>query len=109
MVPGDCGESASRLIANLYKSYLNSDIQSVVHHGSTGATAMLNTYIDAEVVLWHTTDANYEAKKNVSYNVPLLNAEYTYIADSRVTVIALPFEGEASVTTYPASQPTLQP
>lgn len=109
MVPGDCGESATKIIQNIYKSYLKSDIQFVVHHGYPGASEILNTYIDADVVLWPTTDSHYEQTKNAAYNKPLQKAESTYIAGNRVTVITLPYKGEESVSVSPASQPVLQP
>lgn len=109
MVPGDCGESETKILHFLYKSYLKSDIQFVVHHGYPGASALLNSYIDADVVLWPTTDSHYQSKKNLDYNAPLQRAEATYVAGDRLTVITLPYQGEESVSISPASQPFLQP
>ena len=109
MVPGDCGESATKIIQKIYKSYLKSDILFVVHHGYPGASEILNTHTDADVVLWPTTDSHYEQTKNAAYNKPLQKAEATYVAGNRVTVITLPYIGEESVSVSPASQPVLQP
>lgn len=109
MVPGDCGESATKIIQKLYKSYLRSDIMFVVHHGYPGASEVLNSLIGADVVLWSTTDSHYEQVKNAGYNLPLQRADATYVAGNRVTVITLPYLGEESVSASPASQPFLQP
>lgn len=97
MVPGDSGESESRLVQNVYKSYLKSDMMFTVHHGSTGATAMLNSYIDPDVVLWPSSQAHYEKMKNTDYNRPLQSADAIYVAGDKVTVITLPYAGESSV------------
>ena len=81
----------------------------VVHHGYPGASEVLNSLIGADLVLWSTTDAHYEQVKNAGYNLPLKRADATYIAGDRLTVVTLPYVGEASVSVSPASQPFLQP
>ncbi len=89
---GDCGTSASVIVENMYKDYLKSDIMQVAHHGHYGASEGLNAYIDAEVVCWPTTVYGKEQREGRSYNLPLKDAEYTYVADDRVITIPLPFD-----------------
>ena len=109
MITGDIGETASKLVQNLYKNYLKSDIQFVTHHGFEGPSAILNSYINADVALWQTRDSDYATNKNRDYNKPLQNADATYVAGDRITVITLPYKGAESVTVYPVSQPVYRP
>ncbi len=94
---GDCGTSASVVVETMYKDYLKSDIMQVAHHGLLGASEGLNTYIAAEVACWPTTQYGMEQRAGNTYNKPLKNAAYTYVAGDCAVRIPLPFDPEQVV------------
>ena len=100
MVLGDCGNTSSNVLTDLYGNFLKSDFQTVAHHGHTGATRELNLTIDADIILWPAGDEDYRTYKNKDYNVPFFNTVSNYIAGDRVTVIPLPYTGSKNVVKW---------
>ena len=95
MFTGDSQEIPNNLTANIYGSYLKSDILQVCHHGGIGGTNSLYAAIDPEVALYTTSDALVPVYiSKWSYNYYLTHSldvkEYFNSAD-RITTFALPY------------------
>ena len=101
MVLGDTGPLGSPILEKLYGEYLKSDFMQVAHHGLVGASKNLNSLIDADVVLWPSSDIGCRVNKGNGANEPLEEAEHLYAAGDRVTVIPLPFDPD-KVEMWPA-------
>lgn len=91
---GDCGPLASPIIVKTYGEYLDSDIIQVAHHGNQGGTAELNAAINAEVIMYPASEYNFKRFYWEKRNAPFLNAELVYVADTKATMIPLPFDAE---------------
>lgn len=108
MVPGDSGQSATRLIQNVYNDYLKSDIIMTIHHGSSGGTSAFNRYVDPDVVLWPASQSHYDSIKNKEYNRPLLEADAIYVVGDKVLAVTLPYKGPESVIVRDVIEPVLR-
>ncbi len=100
MFTGDSQEIPNNLTANIYGSYLKSDILQVCHHGGIGGTNSLYAAVDPEVALYTTSDALVPVYiSKWSYNYYLVNSlhvkEYFNSAD-RITTFALPYHAKRS-------------
>jgi len=107
MVPGDSGESSTKLIQNVYKDHLKSDFLITIHHGGTGGTATFNRYVDPDIVLWPSPVSHYNNVCNRDHNKPLQDADAIYVVGDRVLAVTLPYKGEESVTWRDAIEPIL--
>jgi competence protein ComEC len=107
MVPGDSGESSTKLIQNVYKENLKSDFLITIHHGGTGGTATFNRYVDPDIVLWPSPVSHYNNVCNSDRNKPLQDADAIYVVGDRVLAVTLPYKGEESVTWRDAIEPIL--
>lgn len=96
---GDCGPLAAPLIVSMYGEYLDSDFIQVAHHGNTGSSRDLNQLINPEIVLYPASDFNYRKFLYSTYLAPLKDVQPVYVADSRATMIPLPFD-EARVEAW---------
>ena len=95
---GDCGPIATNILLDMYGDSLKSDIIQVAHHGYIGATAELNSTIDADVVLWPCGQSAYIAHWLDSANKVFQDAPYMYLAETRATVVPIPFNADAVQT-----------
>jgi len=91
---GDCGPLVSPILLTAYGDYLDSDIIQVAHHGLIGATAELNAEINAEVILYPSSDFNFRRCQRDPRNEIFRDAEFIYPADKYVYMIPLPFDAE---------------
>lgn len=91
---GDCGPLASPIIVKMYGDYLDSDFIQVAHHGNQGGTAELNNAINAEVVMYPASQYNFDRFFWEKRNEPFRDDELVYIADTKATMIPLPFDAE---------------
>ena len=62
---GDVQHAGSGVICEMYGDYIKSDIVQVAHHGATGGTKPLYTFISPDIALWPTDSATY-AKQTAS-------------------------------------------
>lgn len=99
-VLGDCGPSSSKVLTDLYGDFLESDFQTVAHHGYVGATRKLNATIDADIVLWPVGRQDFVVYQQKDYNMPFGNAEANYCAGDKVIVIPLPYTSDADVQVW---------
>ncbi|MBQ4564192.1 MAG: hypothetical protein IJA58_06905 [Lachnospiraceae bacterium] len=91
---GDCGPLASPLLVKMYGEYLDSDFIQVAHHGNQGGTAELNYAINAEVVMYPASQYNFNRFFWENRNEPFRDDELVYVADTKATMIPLPFDAE---------------
>ena len=73
MMTGDATGNALEICANMYGDYLRSDIVQVSHHGYSTAkndagTVMGYELMKPKVLLWPTTQSNYNSKVGLIYN-----------------------------------------
>ena len=91
----DCGPVATKTLLKMYDDEtLKSDIIQVAHHGYDGASAELNSTIDADIVLWPSGRSAYGSHKLDTANMVFQEAEYLYVAQTFATVVPLPFIAE---------------
>lgn len=100
MVLGDCGNTSSVMLTDLYGDFLKSDYQVISHHGHAGATLELNKAIDADIVLWPAGYEDFLRYQKEAYNRPLLGADHNYYAGDMVTVIPLPYTEPADIVKW---------
>ena len=90
---GDSTSSTSRILEDMYKEDLSSDMVQLAHHGMWAGTQTLYFYIKAPVLLWPTLPS---VAVNWLTDNPALSAikqaKDIYIAGSTNTTISLPYE-----------------
>ena len=95
MFLGDAQEHANNTTANIYGSYLKSDIVQIAHHGGIGGTKAIYKAVDAAVGLFTTSDQLVDIYiDHWDYNrymVADLNMKEYFNACDRVTTFALPY------------------
>lgn len=94
MFLGDAQVDSHTITANMYGSYLKSDLVQVAHHGGEGGTAQIYTLIDAETALFTTSDELMPVYLNDSHNAHLVgktNLKEWINAADRITYFDLPY------------------
>ena len=91
---GDCAPIAAKTLLKMYGETLKSDIIQVAHHGYDGASAELNSAIDADIVLWPSGRSAYSNYKLETNNIVFEESEYLYLADYYATVLPIPFNAD---------------
>lgn len=85
---GDCSEDANRILCNNYGDALKSEVVQVAHHGYTGGTTALYTFVDPIYVFWPAGSNGYNTFENkvLSGNDVYRNA-YFFKDDTRIRMI----------------------
>lgn len=103
---GDMGDSSANVVANMYGTYLKSDILQVAHHGHTNGAGTnpanmcrFYRFACAEVVIWPTSEGRYlndDGLKGLAHYgmnlVAIESARETWVAGTdKITVFEFPY------------------
>ena len=100
MFLGDSQETPNNMTANIFGSYLKSDIVQIAHHGGLGGTNAIYKAIDPAVALFTTSDEiipTYMEKFPANYYlIHELNVVEYYNSHNRIHTWDLPYTPKSS-------------